>query len=239
MTQSGHKVNRLNFLQGLLDFVTIRSGNAGQAAADALREVIGTIGRAGTFIDDASLAQSLERKALVEGSALVNEFREIATQQHLPAERHAAPDGLHMGDDVGGAVGGGGVVELRLRGQLIDLRDILQKQATDLLRGRFYPIKINIFRRVAMGRAQPDQVAFFADNINQLVAAKEPGERRKGLPLFLPNLDGDRHVLAAEIETQDGMGDGVTHPINGDQVERMKLPEIDGLIPDCPDELLV
>ncbi len=96
--------------------------HAGEAFADAAREVVGTVRGLGTLIDVTPPAQGVERKALVQGPALVYELRKIAAQQHLPAQRHLRPDGLDMGHDVGGAVRGGGVVKLGPQVQLVDLR---------------------------------------------------------------------------------------------------------------------
>ena len=56
-----------------------RLWDSGQASANAMREVIETIGCPGSFIDQTFAAQIIERKALVESPPLVHKFWEIAT----------------------------------------------------------------------------------------------------------------------------------------------------------------
>src|SRR5262245_24635979 len=137
-----------------------------------------------------------------------------------------------MGQNTSCAVGRERVVKLGLFRERIDLSDIIQKKSAHIVGWGAGPIDVNVLGRVlSIVCPEPDQIPLIGYDVKKLVLLEEARDGGIALVSLPACLDGDRYkIFAGKSEAQKNMSDCVSHPVRGDNVDRIELSEIEGLI---------
>ena len=111
----------------------------------------------------------------------------MTAQQNLPVERQMIRIDAGVQPDVGGAVGGQGVIKLGAGLQRVDTVHIRQEQPPAVLDSSMMrPIDINILRWImAIVGAKPDNIPLVGHHVVEFILPEEPLECRIPFPLFL------------------------------------------------------
>jgi len=136
-----------------------------------------------------------------------------------------------MGQNTGCAVGCERVVELRLFRERVDLSDIVQKKSARVVGRGAGPIDVNVLRGILpIVRPEPDQIPLIGDDVKEFVLLEEAGDGGIALVSLPACLDGDRYeVFAGKSEAQKNVSNCVSHPVRRNHVDRIELPEVEGL----------
>src|SRR5262245_26122865 len=136
-----------------------------------------------------------------------------------------------MGQNTSGAVSRERVVKLGLFGERIDLSDIVQKESAHIVGWGAGPIDVNVLGGVvSIVCPEPDQIPLIGDDIKKLVLLEEASDGGIALVSLPTCLDGDRYkIFAGKSEAQKNVRNRVSHPVRRDHVDRVELPEVEGL----------
>src|SRR5882724_2975705 len=199
----------------------------GDPPADALRERRILVRCLSARIDQARRPHLGERVAGVDHAALVEQLVNVAVQQDAVVPRSRRADLLRVHADVGRAVVGAGVVELRLLRELVHRLDVVEQHPSYAIAGSPQRVQVDVLAAVI--GSKPDQVALVGHHVVELVLPEEAGERVVGLADLLARLDRDGQVLAVlESPAHDGVGDLRGAPVRQEEVEAVEAREIVG-----------
>src|SRR6266850_1171637 len=137
-----------------------------------------------------------------------------------------------MGQNTSCAVGRERVVKLGLFRERVDLSDIVQKKPAGVIGGGAGPIDVNVLRRILpIVGPEPDQIPLIGDDVKEFVLLEEAGDRGIALVSLPTCLDGDRYeIFAGKSEAQKNVSNCVSHPVSSNHVDRIELPEVEGLV---------
>ncbi len=107
--------------------------NTRQALADPVREILGPVRRPRPRIDETAALQFGKRKAGIQLSGVIGIGRNMPAQEQLPGQGQVSGIDPRVQPDVGRAIGGQRVVELRLLFQRIDLLNVFKEQSPSVL----------------------------------------------------------------------------------------------------------
>jgi hypothetical protein len=83
-------------------------------------------------------------------------------------------------------------------------------------------VEIDNFQRVPVVCSSADEITLVTHHVDQLVLPEETLDGGIALISFFPRFDGKGHVVSpAETEPEHDVGDGIPHPIDGNEVDRV------------------
>ena len=139
--------------------------------------------------DSRSSAQFVKWQRPFDQPFVVKIAVDQAIEDKATVEARLPPRCLGIAHDIRGATVAQQMVVLGMIREFVDLRDVDQKQAPGRFCGNFDWIEINFFAAVVCSHT--DEVAFIADNVDQLELFEERCQRRETLALLPPRLDRD------------------------------------------------
>jgi hypothetical protein len=115
----------------------------------------------------------------------------------------------------------------------VDLPQVVEENPPQILARPVRAVDVDVFPRLPVVRAHPDQVALVADDVDELVLLEETRDGGIRLAAFLPRLDRDRDVpVAHEAEAHHDVRDRVAHPVARDEVGGAEVRQVErGIVP--------
>src|SRR5262245_31451034 len=136
-----------------------------------------------------------------------------------------------MGQNTSCAVGRERVVKLGLFRERIDFSDIVQKNSAHIVSWGAGPIDVNVLGGVlSIVCPEPDQIPLIGDDVKKLVLLEEASDGGIALVSLPTCLNGDRYkIFAGKSEAQKDMSNCISHPVRSNHVNRIELPQVEGL----------